>query len=117
MWLSLSLVFFETVKLPGISEVFFEPADTRLSATLTTGTWVVGLDIPAGTYNAVSRHRSESGNFIIHNDAGWPVVNEILMGADSDFGFGVESVRVNLQDGWVITVSGMTAVSFEAVGN
>ena len=103
------------IEISGINNVIFTPATTEMSTVLTTGSWVVGLDIPVGSYDATPTHSSESGNLFVYSQRGLPVVNEILAGADSDmldFGLGVERIRVNLQHGQTIEISGISSVSF-----
>jgi hypothetical protein len=97
------------IEISGINNVIFTPATTELSTTLSTGYWVVGLDIPAGTYEATCND-GESGNFFVYNGK-FPVVNEIL--DKSDMGFGVEKVRVSLKDQQIIHISGLSTVIFK----
>jgi len=107
----------DEIEISGISEVIFTPAITELSTVLSTGYWVVGLDIPAGNYNAMPTNSDESGNFFITTPGRiFPDVNEILAGEDSasaEYGLGVDKVRVNLSDGQVIQISGISSVTFE----
>lgn len=96
------------IEISGLNEVIFTPAETTISNSLTTGTWVVGLDIKAGKYDATCED-GESGNLFVYNGS-IPVVNEIL--DKSGMGIGTEKVRVNLKDGQVITISGLNSVTF-----
>lgn len=97
----------DTIEISGMDEVTFTPAETELHKdTLSTGNWVVGLDIAPGRYDASS---DNNGNFFVYDESGWPVVNEILGGGD----IGVEKVTVNLETGYTITVSGMNEVKFK----
>ena len=98
----------DRIEIRGINNVTFRSVQRSLSNTLTTGNWIVGEDISAGTYD-VTVSQGETGNFIILLDSR-PVVNEILSNTPS--GFGVETVRVNLQDGQLITISGISEVYF-----
>ena len=97
----------DEINISGLNEVTFTPVLERTtSTTLTTGHWVVGEDIEAGSYDATSP--SGSGNFVIWrgNDLR---TNEIL--GDSDFG--VDRVRVNLANGDRIEISSLEQVVFE----
>ncbi len=96
----------DKIEISGIDKVTFTPAKTKLAKdTLSTGNWVVGIDIAAGRYDASSQ---DNGNFFVYDKSGFPVVNEILGGGD----LGVEKVTVNLEDGFSITISGMNEVKF-----
>lgn len=96
------------IEISGINNVTFTPAETQSSTTLTTGVWLVGLDIPAGRYE-VTCNDGESGNFFVHS-GNKPVVNEIL--DRSGMGIGVEKIRVNLQEKQVVTISGFSTAIF-----
>jgi len=100
-----------TIEIRGLQGAVFTPATRSIATTLTTGHWVVGTDVAAGTFYAVPAAGS-SGNFIVHNADGRLAYNEILNGRDT--GIGVPRVRVNLQNGQTIRVSGLTSVSFTA---
>jgi hypothetical protein len=97
------------IEISGINKVVFTPAVTEMSTTLSTGRWVVGLDIPAGTYEATCND-GESGNLFVYTGK-LPVVNEIL--DKSGMGFGVEKVRVSLKDKQIIEISGLSTVIFQ----
>ena len=96
------------IEISGINNVTFTPAVTDSSTKLTTGTWVVGLDIPAGKYDATCDD-DKSGNLFVY-DGILPIVSEIL--DKSGMGIGVEKTRVDLKDGQKIQISGMPSVSF-----
>lgn len=97
----------DKIDISGINKVTFTPAETKLSeGTLTTGNWIVGLDIQAGRYDAEST--SGNGNLFVYNKQGLPVVNEILGGGD----IGVDKVTIDLKDGNMISISGMNEVKF-----
>ena len=59
----------QQIEISGISNVTFTPAETSISNILTTGTWIVGLDIAPGRYDAAAP--SGSGNFFVY-DGSWP---------------------------------------------
>ena len=91
------------IEIRGISNVTFTPAINALSTVLTTGRWVVGVHIPACTYDARPTIVGDSGNFVIHNADGRLAVNEVLR----------DRVRVNLQSGQTINIGGLTSVTFD----
>ena len=76
--------------------------------TLQTGIFIVGEDIPKGRYACTG---DSSGNFIIKDKNGIPIVNEIL-GSDQ---LGVSKVTTNLKDGEEIKISGIKNVKFTPV--
>ena len=107
----------QRIEISGINNVVLTPATTSLSTVLSSGTWVAGLDVPAGTFDAVPTYDDESGNFLVYTGRmfGFPSVNQILAGPDSssaEFGLGVERVRVNLNEGDTIAIWGLSSVSF-----
>jgi hypothetical protein len=96
----------DSIQISGLSQVNFTPVTTPLvtthtPVTLYAGTWTAGEDVGAGRYVATPG-AGESGNFIV-NDGG---VNEILGGS-----LGVPNVTLTLQDGDVITISGLNQVT------
>lgn len=97
----------DKIEISGINKVTFTPAETKVSeATLTTGNWIVGIDILPGRYDAESS--KGNGNFFVYDKNGIPVVNEILGGGD----IGVEKVTIDLEEGNMISISGMNEVRF-----
>ncbi|GIO27000.1 hypothetical protein [Ornithinibacillus bavariensis] len=97
----------QEIEISGLNAVTFTPAKTKLSNKLTTGTWIVGLDIKAGRYNVTTP--SGSGNFFIYNNLGVPTTNEIL---DATGEMGVKQITVTLEDGQQIGISGLNEVDF-----
>lgn len=73
--------------------------------TLSTGKFVVGEDIPVGRYICTS---DSSGNFIVTDKNGLPIINEILGNDD----LGVSKVTSDFKDGEKIEISGMKNVHF-----
>jgi hypothetical protein len=100
----------EVVKISGLSQVTFTPADTKLLTSLTTGDWEVGLDIAAGRYVAAPT-QGGSGNFVVYDKHGLPKTNEVLGDAG---GLGVPNVTVSLDAGDRIHISGLAEVIFTA---
>lgn len=93
------------VELRGVKATF-TPAKTKLSKKVGAGQWWVGIDIPAGDYVATPK-KGQSGNFIVYDESGWPDVNEILGGK-----YGVAEVSVQLQDGQLVIIRGISKVTF-----
>ena len=73
--------------------------------TLSTGKFIVGEDIPAGRYICTS---DSSGNFIVTDKNGLPIINEILGNDD----LGVSKVTADFKDGEKIEISGIKNVHF-----
>jgi hypothetical protein len=101
-----TLVSGDTIEISGIDQVIFTPVDRTSRTSLPAGWFLAGIDIPAGTYTATSP--AGSGNFIIYSDSGLIKTNEIL--GDSEYG--VTQVRVSLNDGDLINISGINQVDF-----
>ncbi|HWT26420.1 MAG TPA: hypothetical protein VN131_00640 [Mobilitalea sp.] len=99
----------DTIQIQGVKNVTFTPAKTVLyKDTLTTGTWVVGLDIAQGSYIITSPNGS--GNLFIYDNKGVSIVNEILGKGDVT----VDKVNADLVDGFKIEVSGMKEIKLTA---
>jgi uncharacterized FlaG/YvyC family protein len=98
------------IELSGVSATFTPAKRTLIpyqELELFTGYWVVGIDVSNGRYRATALDSSDSGNFFVYNDKGYPKTNEIL-GGD----YGVSEVVVNLNDGDLIQLSSLTSVKF-----
>ncbi len=103
----------DSIQISGLSSVVFTPVTTpyvttHTTTTLTTGTFTVGQDIGAGRYVATPPS-GQSGNFIVTGNDSY---DEIL-GGDSSLGE-VPSLTVNLTNGDVIQISGMSGVTLTA---
>lgn len=97
----------DKIEISGMESVRCNPAKTELSLSLSTGYWVVGLDINPGTYD-VTPKKDESGNFIVYS-GGKTKTNEIL----GNSGFGVSSVHVTLESEDIIYIASLSRVSFK----
>lgn len=95
------------VEIQGVNEMSFTPASTKLSTSVTTGVWTVGVDIPAGSYTATPAESTEIGNFIVYVN-GLPLTNEVMDGTGAN---GVKSVHASLSDGDVVSVSELGGVN------
>lgn len=73
--------------------------------TLSTGKFIVGEDIQSGRYVCTS---DSSGNFIVTDKNGLPIINEILGNDD----LGVSKVTADFKDGEKIEISGIKNVHF-----
>ena len=103
----------DQVQISSLSAVTFTPVSTPFSSAHTTtnlyaGTWTVGKDIGAGRYVATPG-AGQSGNFMVSGNNSY---NEIL-GGGSSVG-GVPSLTVNLSNGDVINISGLSQVTMTA---
>ena len=97
----------DEINISGLSAVTFTPVDDDFvtdyaAIDIYSGTFVVGQDVAAGRYVATPGV-GESGNFITDGLLGY---NEIL-GGD----FGVPELTVSLEDGDVISISGLDTVT------
>lgn len=100
----------QEIEISGLNNVYFTPYETELRTSLSTGVWIVGVDIKAGAY--VASTENGSGNFFVRDHkGGTSKVNEIL---DSEGEWGVEKIALNLTDGQVIEISGLNSVDFTA---
>lgn len=97
-----------TIQISGLNDVIFTPADTVLRTELTTGNWIVGLDVPEGTYDATTTDANKTGNFVVYNN-GLPTTNTLLGVVDS-MNVGVEKVKVKLKDGNEIKIGALKNV-------
>ena len=99
----------DRIVIHDINNTIFNPVANRtLSNSLTTGNWVVGVDIAAGTYEATVP--SGIGSFVVFRGSN-VLVNEIL--EDGSQGLSVDHVQVTLIAGDVIMISGVERVNFE----
>lgn len=98
----------DVIQIMGLPNVDFTPAETSLRTTLTTGEWIVGLDIEEGRYIA-EVVGEKTGNFFVYRNS-LPVVNEILDGGQT--GFGVPNVTTTLKEGDEIRIMGIDEIKF-----
>ena len=97
----------EVIEISGLNNVYFTPKDSELVTELGTGTWVVGLDVKPGKYIATV-DEGQSGNFFVRDLNGSTSVNEIL--GVSGIGTGVEKIKIKVEEGQLIEVSGIEKV-------
>lgn len=99
----------DRVIITDINNVTFTPApDRSLSNRLGSGNWVVGLDVPAGSFTVTTP--TGVGQIIIWR-GNELVLNELIQ--DGNFPEGEEQLLVNLVIGDIITISGVDEVVFE----
>lgn len=108
--ITVDLIDGDPIEIKGLNTVIFTPIKSELLTTLSTGKWVVGLDIEPGKY-IVTTDEEESGNFFVDNDEGKSKVNEIL--GSNSFGLGVDKIQVKLDEGDLIRISSLENVYFE----
>ncbi|MGL4742154.1 MAG: hypothetical protein ACRC41_15360 [Sarcina sp.] len=92
----------ETLTISGLSNVKFTPYTPHYLSILNQGVYQVGTDVKPGEYKI----EIPSGNGIvtINNSLGTPVLNEMLTGQ------GVQTVEMNLVNGYTILVNGVNGV-------
>ena len=99
----------DRIVINDINNTIFNPVTSRTqSNVLTTGTWVVGVDIQAGTFNASVP--TGFGNLIVFRGSD-VLVNEAL--EDGSYGIGHEYVAVTLVAGDLVMITGVNRVNFE----
>ncbi len=96
----------DTINISGLDQVIFTPVERTSRTTLPAGYFIAGIDIPTGSYVATTP--SGSGNFSIYSSSGSLKTNEIL--GDSEYA--VKQVKVNLNNGDIISISGLNQVVF-----
>lgn len=102
----------ETIEISGLNEVLFSPAPAEFSNDLSAGRYHVGFDIKADDYIVTTD--SGSGNFFVYDEDGYPLTNEILcVAGEEDDSFGVSKIKVSLEEGYIIDISGLNNVHFE----
>lgn len=95
----------DEIDISGINNVSFTQVTSRTpSNTLSTGNWIVGQDINAGSFYA--RAPLGTGLLLVWRNNNF-IVNEAI-GLD-----GAGSIPVTLQNGDIITVSGVERITFE----
>ena len=109
--ITVDILDWDTITISGLDRVDFTPAETSLSNILSTGHWVVGLDIEAGDY-VVTAIYYDAGNFTVHSGDRL-AVNEILTGRSD--GFGESILTITLYDGQLVRISGLNGVNFTRI--
>lgn len=97
-----------TISISGLNTVNLVPADLSPKTELTSGQYLVGLEIVPGTYIA-SAPDGGFGNFNVTRN-GMPIVYEML-GKDDVMGLGVEKVKFTAKEGDYIDISGLNRVT------
>lgn len=100
----------QSIKISGTDSMVFTPAVTELLSSLSSGTWVVGIDIKPGKYTVTAP--SGSGNINITSKNLSSYVNEILT-ADTSDKYGVTTINVTLENGNIIRISSLDQVDFK----
>jgi len=99
----------DVIEISNISAVSFIPVTNRVPTNnISSGTWIVGVDLLAGTFDV--RVPFGFGSFIIWR--GTNVITNELIG-DGSVEAGVEHIRVTLQNGDIVLISGIDRVYFE----
>lgn len=97
----------ETLTISGLSNVKFTPYTPHYLSVLNEGVYQVGTDVKPGNYKI----EIPSGNGIvtINNSLGVPVLNEMLTGQ------GIQTVELNLVNGYTIVVNGINGVKLTPI--
>ena len=107
---TVSLEAGDIVTMRDAEDVVFTPTTSQLLTTLTTGIWLVGVDIEAGTFYATTEN--STGNLVVRSPLGRLQANAVI--SSQEDGRSAETARVVLEDGDVIAViNGLTHVDFE----
>ena len=96
------------IKGETLKGVVFTPLATKTLTELTTGIWVVGLDIKPGTYTASSKNGLNGSVTLFEGDL--PIAR-LLLGSDG-LKFS-ESEKITLQEGQIIRISHIPTVVFK----
>ncbi|TCT15415.1 hypothetical protein EDC18_103120 [Natranaerovirga pectinivora] len=94
------------IRITGLSKVNFIPIETYIRSELTTGTWIVGLDIEKGDY--VFQPAEGKGDFLLYRE-GRLIVNERMDANSED---GVKEIIFNPELGDEIHIKGLKRVGF-----
>lgn len=101
----------QVIELSGMDNVIFEPVESEIKTELTTGMWVVGVDVEAGTYVATTAEDT-SGNLFVYENGdypdGYPTTNAVLGKGENNIGS--ERIQLKLKDGQVIVISGISTL-------
>ncbi|MGL5822257.1 MAG: hypothetical protein ACRCYE_11685 [Sarcina sp.] len=97
----------ETITITGLNNVKFTPYTPHYLSVLNAGVYQVGVDVKAGEYKI----EIPSGNGIVtvNNSLGIPVLNEMLTGQ------GIQTVEMNLVNGYTIVVNGINGVKLTPI--
>lgn len=104
----------QKIEVLGVNNLNITPAQTLVRTSLSTGNWVVGLDIQPGNYICEPVMDSTEGSLkgrgtLIIYDGEMAVINEIL---DSTGEEGVKDLRVELKAGQTISIYNLPQVKF-----
>lgn len=112
--INLDLIGGQLIKIQSLNNVYFEPINSELTTELTSGNWLVGEDIEPGKYIAATAENT-SGNLFVFDEGeyidGFPSVNSILGNGENNIG--VERIQLNLEEGQVVVISGITKMYLE----
>ena len=102
------------IELKGLDGVMFKPVESSFTKELTTGNWVVGVDVEEGKYIATTSEDT-SGNVFVYNPGeypdGYPEFNEVLGNGENNIG--TEKAQMKLTKGQVIVISGIEKLYLE----
>lgn len=96
----------EVITIEHLGNVAFIPASSGLTTTLSPGTWVVGFDVPAGTYTVTNANRGEQGTLSILVDN--KIIKNTILGQVG--GVGKNSLQLTISDGQTVLIHGLNKV-------
>jgi len=97
----------QSIEIAGLNAVILKPSVIELKTTLGAGNYLVGRDVPEGTYIATAP--KGIGNFVVYKGQ-MPAVNEVLGKDDMGTNIGVEKVRISVKKGQMIVIGGLEIV-------
>lgn len=100
----------EVITIDQLGTVSFLPAPAIMSTTLSSGTWVTGFDVPAGSYTVTNANQGEQGTISLVVD-GKVIKNEILGQVG---GVGENSLPLDISEGQIVTIHGLNNVVLAA---
>lgn len=100
----------EVITIEQLGTVSFLPAPASMTTALSSGTWITGFDVPAGSYVVTNANQGEQGTISIVVD-GKVVKNEIL---GTVGGVGRDSLPLEISEGQTVTIHGLNNVVFVA---
>jgi hypothetical protein len=96
----------EIITIEHLGNVSFVPAATGLRTTVSSGTWIVGIDIPAGSFTLTNARAGEQGAVSILT--GDTVTRNEILGKIR--GVGRDTLPLTLKDGQVLSIHGLNRV-------
>jgi hypothetical protein len=96
----------EIITIERLGTVSFVPAVSEMRTTISSGTWIVGIDVPAGTFSLSATRAGEQGTVSILT--GEAVTHNEILG--TIHGVGHTSMPLTLTDGQILSIHGLNRV-------